>query len=68
MSENSLIIFVRRLTAEFKEVIVLNTLNSLELTTDVELVGGAEEILDTGVGIVIAAKDLNGLLGPVSDC
>lgn len=47
---------------------MLQAADSLELTTNVELLGGREEVLDTGVGIVIAAEDELGLLDPVVLC
>lgn len=43
---------------------MLKTVNGLDLTTDVKLLGGAEEVLDTGVGVVVAAKDVLGLVNP----
>jgi hypothetical protein len=45
---------------------VLETVDSLKLTTNVELLSGIKEILDTGVGVIIAAKDLLGLVDPVA--
>jgi hypothetical protein len=53
------------LTSEVEEVVVLKTVNGLELTTDIKLLGGVEEVLDTGVSVIIAAKDLLGLVDPV---
>jgi Fe2+ transport system protein FeoA len=50
------------LTSEVEEVVVLKTVNGLELTTDIKLLGGVEEVLDTGVSVIIAAKDLLGLV------
>lgn len=44
---------------------MLQAVNSLELTTDVEVLGGREKVLDTGVGVVVAAEDQLGLLDPV---
>lgn len=57
-----------RLTSKIQEVVVLQAADSLELTTNVELLGGREEVLDTGVGVVIAAEDELGLLDPVVLC
>lgn len=57
-----------RLTSKIQEIVVLQAADSLELTTNVELLGGREEVLDTGVGIVIAAEDELGLLDPVVLC
>ena len=54
-----------RLTAQIQEVIVLETLDGLELAADVVVLGGAKEVLDTGVGVVIAAEDLFGLVDTV---
>jgi hypothetical protein len=53
------------LTSEVEEVVMLKTVNGLELTTDIKLLGGVEEVLDTGVSVIIAAKDLLGLVDPV---
>ena len=53
------------LTSEVEEVVVLKTVNGLELTTNIKLLGGVEEVLDTGVSVIIAAKDLLGLVDPV---
>jgi len=53
------------LTSEVEEVVVLKTVNGLELTTDIKLLGGVEKVLDTGVSVIIAAKDLLGLVDPV---
>lgn len=53
------------LTSKIQEIVVLQAVDSLELTTNVELLGGREEILDTGVGVVITAEDELGLLDPV---
>jgi hypothetical protein len=52
------------LTAEVQEVVVLEALDGLELTANVEGLGGAEQVLDAGVGIIVATKDLDGLVGP----
>lgn len=48
--------------SEVEEIVVLETVDSLKLTTNVELLSGIKEILDTGVGVIIAAKDLLGLV------
>lgn len=53
------------LTSQVEEIVVLETIDGLKLTTDVELLGGREEVLDTRVGVIVAAKDLLGLLDPV---
>ena len=53
-------------TAQVEEVVVLETAEGLELAADVELLGGLEEVVDTGVQRVLAAKDLARLEGPVS--
>lgn len=45
---------------------MLQAVDGLELTTNVELLSGGEEVLDTGVGIVVAAEDKSSLLDPVS--
>jgi hypothetical protein len=44
---------------------VLETVNSLKLTTNVELLSGVKEVLDTGVSVIVAAEDLLGLVDPV---
>lgn len=44
---------------------MLETVNSLELAADVKFLGGAEEVLDTGVGVVVATKDVLGFVDPV---
>lgn len=54
-----------QLTAQVKEVVVLQAVDSLKLATNVELLGGGEEVLYTRVGIIVAAKDLLGLVDPV---
>jgi hypothetical protein len=41
---------------------VLETVNSLKLTTNVELLSGVKEVLDTGVSVIVAAEDLLGLV------
>ena len=43
---------------------MLQAVDSLKLTTDVELLSAGEEVLDTRVGVVVAAKDKLGLLDP----
>lgn len=48
--------------SEVEEIVVLETVDSLKLTTNVELLSGIKEILNTGVGVIIAAKDLLGLV------
>jgi hypothetical protein len=53
------------LTSEVEEVVVLELVDSLKLTTNVELLSGVEEVLDTGVSVIVAAKDLLGLVDPV---
>ncbi|VUC36812.1 unnamed protein product [Clonostachys rosea] len=50
--------------AQLQEIIVLQTLDSLELATNIEFLGDVEEVLDTGVSIIITAKNLDGLVGP----
>lgn len=54
------------LTAEIQEVVVLQAVDSLELTTDVELLGGRKQVLDTWVGVIVATENLDGLLNPVA--
>lgn len=44
---------------------MLEAVNSLKLTTNVELLSGVKEILDTGVSVIVAAEDLLGLVDPV---
>lgn len=39
--------------------------NSLELAADVKVLGDAVEVLGAGVGVVVAAKDVDGLVDPV---
>jgi hypothetical protein len=51
-------------TPEVEEVVVVQPLDGLKLAADVELLGGVEEVLDAGVGVVVAAEDLNGLSDP----
>lgn len=53
------------LTSEVEEVVVLELVDSLKLTANVELLSGVEEVLDTGVSVIVAAKDLLGLVDPV---
>lgn len=53
-----------RLTAQVEEIVVLKAADGLELSTDVKVLRDAEEMLDTGVGVVVAAKDQLGLLNP----
>jgi hypothetical protein len=53
---------LRRSKSEVEEVVVLKLVDSLKLTANVELLSGVEEILDTGVGVIVAAKDLLGLV------
>lgn len=43
---------------------MLETVDGLELTTDIELLGSTKEVLDTGVGVVVGAKDELGLVDP----
>lgn len=43
---------------------MLKAADGLELSTDVKVLRDAEEMLDTGVGVVVAAKDQLGLLNP----
>lgn len=47
---------------------MLKTVDSLELATNVELLGGGKEVLDTGVSVIVAAKDLLGLVDPAMPC
>ena len=44
---------------------MLKTVNSLKLTTNVELLSSVKEVLDTGVSVIVAAEDLLGLVDPV---
>lgn len=53
-----------QLTAQVEEIVVLKAADGLELSTDVKVLRDAEEMLDTGVGVVVAAKDQLGLLNP----
>lgn len=48
--------------SEVEEIVVLETVNSLKLTTNVELLSGVKEVLDTGVSVIVAAEDLLGLV------
>jgi hypothetical protein len=48
--------------SEVEEVVVLELVDSLKLTANVELLSSVEEVLDTGVSVIIAAKDLLGLI------
>lgn len=41
---------------------MLETVDGLKLTTNVELLSGVKEVLDTGVSVIVAAKDLLGLV------
>lgn len=45
---------------------MLETVDGLKLTTNVELLSGVKEVLDTGVSVIVAAKDLLGLVDPVA--
>ena len=53
------------LTAKIYEIVMLQTLKSLELAAHVKLLGSAVEVLGTGVSVIVAAKDLDGLLDSV---
>lgn len=53
------------LTSKIDEIVVLQTADSLQLTTDVVLASGAEEVLDGRVKLIIAAEDLLGLENPM---
>lgn len=44
---------------------MLQTADSLELTTDVELAGGVEEVLDGRVSLVVVTENLGSLQSPV---
>lgn len=52
------------LTSQIDEVVVLQPADSLELTTDVELAGGVEEVLDGRVSLVIVTENLSSLKSP----
>lgn len=52
------------LTSQVEEIVMLELVDSLELTTNVELLSGMEEVVDTGVKVIIAAKDLLGFEHP----
>ena len=54
------------LTAKVEEIIVLEAVDGLEGTTDVKLLGRVEEVLGAGVGVVVGAKDVLGLLDPAA--
>lgn len=43
---------------------MLEAADGVELTTNVELLSSAEEMLDTGVGVIVAAEDQLGFLDP----
>lgn len=43
---------------------MLKTADGLELSTNVKVLGDAEEVLDAGVGVVVTAKDQLGLVNP----
>lgn len=49
------------LTSQIDEVVVLQPADSLELTTDVELAGGVEEVLDGRVSLVVVTENLSSL-------
>lgn len=51
-------------TSQIEEVVVLKTADGLELSANVKVLGDAEEVLDAGMGVVVTAKDLLGLLNP----
>jgi hypothetical protein len=51
-------------TSQIEEVVVLKTADGLELSADVKVLGDAEEVLDTGMCVVVTAKDQLGLLNP----
>lgn len=53
------------LTSEVDKVVVLQPADSLQLTTDVVLASGAEQVLDGRVGLIVAAEDLLRLKNPV---
>lgn len=53
------------LTSQVDEVVVLQSADCLELTTNVELAGGVEEVLDGRVSLVVITEDLGSLKGPV---
>lgn len=52
------------LTAQVQEVIMLETVDCLELTANVKLLSYFEQVLDSRVSLVVAAEDLLGLLDP----
>lgn len=43
---------------------MLQTAHSFECSTNVEFLGCAEEVFDTGMCVIVAAKDFNGFLDP----
>ena len=47
---------------------MLETLDGLKLAANVEVLGGAEEVLDTRMSVIIAAKYLLGLVDPLQLC
>ena len=53
------------LTSQVDEVVVLQPADSLELTTNVELAGGVEEVLNGRVSLVVVTEDLGSLKSPV---
>lgn len=54
----------RTLTPQIDEVVVLQPADSLELTTDVELAGGVEEVLDSWVSLVVVTENFSSLKDP----
>lgn len=45
---------------------MLEAVDGVELTADVEFLGGAEKVLDARVGVVVATKDVLGLIDPAA--
>ena len=43
---------------------MLQTVDGLELSANVKVLGHAQEVLDAGMRVIVAAKDQLGLLNP----
>lgn len=56
---------LNQLTSEIDEIVVLQAADSLQLTTNVVLASGVEEVLHGRVKLIIATENLLGLKDPI---